>query len=108
MTEAQTQEDVSIRWDMGLNQKRIAIFRMNRDETEMRLVIGEELKLRLDQSGMIVYKKPWDGEGYVVRSIDNEIYVEMKNNNVPIEITEGCVFPRGNKPFSHHRTSDTS
>ena len=38
LKESQTQDGVSMRWDMGLNKKRIAIFKFGRDEYEARLV----------------------------------------------------------------------
>ena len=40
MKEAQTQEGVSVRWDMGLNKKRIAYFTFAQKDTDMRLVTG--------------------------------------------------------------------
>ena len=40
MKEAQTQENVTVRWDMGLNKKRIAYFVYNGAESDMRLVSG--------------------------------------------------------------------
>jgi len=38
MKESQTQEGVTVRWDMALNKKRTANFRFGRDESEARLV----------------------------------------------------------------------
>lgn len=38
LKESQTQDGVSVRWDMGLNKKRVAIFKFGRDEYEARLV----------------------------------------------------------------------
>lgn len=35
---AGVKDGVSLRWDMGLNKKRIAVFRFGRDEYEARLV----------------------------------------------------------------------
>ena len=43
MKENQKQEDISVRWDMGLSKKRVAVFRFpGRDESELRLVTGED------------------------------------------------------------------
>jgi len=48
MKENQKQEDLSVRWDKSLSKKRIALFHFpNRDENELRLVTGDELKLKL-------------------------------------------------------------
>jgi regulator of nonsense transcripts 1 len=47
MKESQTENDISIRWDMGLNQKRLAWFHMPKLESgELRLAPGDELKLK--------------------------------------------------------------
>lgn len=40
MKETQTQENVSVRWDMGLNKKRIAYFQFSAPESELRLLTG--------------------------------------------------------------------
>ena len=49
MKESQTENDISIRWDMGLNQKRLAWFHMPKLESgELRLAPGDELKLKFD------------------------------------------------------------
>lgn len=40
MKETQTQENVSVRWDMGLNKKRIAYFQFSTPESELRLLTG--------------------------------------------------------------------
>lgn len=48
MKENQKKEDLSVRWDKSLSKKRIALFHFpNRDENELRLVTGDELKLKL-------------------------------------------------------------
>lgn len=47
MKEAQTENDITIRWDMGLNQKRLAWFCMPKLESgEVRLAVGDELRLK--------------------------------------------------------------
>lgn len=46
LKEAQTQEDVHVRWDMGLNKKPLAYFGIARSDTDMRLMHGDELRLR--------------------------------------------------------------
>ena len=46
LKESQTQEDISVRWDMGLNKKAIAYFAIARSDTDMRLMHGDELRLR--------------------------------------------------------------
>lgn len=47
MKEAQTESDITIRWDMGLNQRRLAWFQMPKLESgEVRLAVGDELCIR--------------------------------------------------------------
>jgi hypothetical protein len=50
------------RWDTGLNKKRLAYFYFSRDDTEYKLMPGDELKLR--------HRAPcnrglWEGVGHV-------------------------------------------
>ena len=47
MKESQTENDINIRWDMGLNQKRLAWFSMPKLESgEVRLAVGDELRIK--------------------------------------------------------------
>lgn len=64
LKEAQTQDGLVIRWDMGLNQKRVAWFNLPKLESgEVRLAVGDELRLKY--SGEL--HKPWEGVGHVVK-----------------------------------------
>ena len=64
LKESQTQSDIAIRWDLGLNQKRIAWFCLPKLESgEVRLAVGDELRLRY-QGEM---HKPWEGVGHVIK-----------------------------------------
>ena len=58
-----------MRWDIGLNKKRIAYFNFPRADGEMRLMQGDELRLRY--TGEL--HKPWAGEGHVTK-IPNSIF----------------------------------
>lgn len=52
MKESQTESDITVRWDMGLNQKRLAWFTMPKLESgELKLAVGDELRLKF--SGVI-------------------------------------------------------
>ena len=64
LKESQTQSDINIRWDIGLNQKRIAWFCLPKLESgEVRLAVGDELRLRYQGE----LHKPWEGIGHVVK-----------------------------------------
>lgn len=90
--ENQSQIDLSVRWDVGLSKKRIAIFRFPvRDDSDLRLVVGDELKLRLDPMAARLNKAPWDGTGHILWVEDGDVALEMKSNLVPHLITEGYI-----------------
>ena len=60
MKEAQKQDAISVRWESGLNKRKIAIFKISgREEGETRLMVGDELKLSLGLTSMHQYGKPW-------------------------------------------------
>lgn len=89
MKEAQTQDGVIVRWDTGLNKKRNAIFTVSRPDSDLRLVPGDEIRLRLGPSAAMLYGKDWEGTGHVLRIEESEVALEMRSNNVPIEIADG-------------------
>jgi len=86
MKESQTQENVTIRWDQGLNKKRVAWFQPNYGQ-ELRLVPGDELCIRYAGDGP---RKPWECVGHVVRIQNEEVAVELRSNvGCPHEVTRG-------------------
>ncbi|KAH0486109.1 MAG: uncharacterized protein KVP18_001947 [Porospora cf. gigantea A] len=75
--ESQHQDNVSVRWDVGLNKKRLGYFIFSKENNESRLVIGDELKLR--------YKctdgKEWKCSGHVAKLTQSEeVCLELKCN----------------------------
>ncbi|SCM24297.1 regulator of nonsense transcripts, putative [Plasmodium chabaudi chabaudi] len=73
--EGHKQTNVRIRWDVGLNKKRYAYFVYIKEESELRIVVGDELK--------ISYAYPngniWSCEGHISRLNNNEeIALELK------------------------------
>ncbi|CAG8735825.1 316_t:CDS:2, partial [Gigaspora rosea] len=88
LKESQTQDDIVVRWDIGLNQKRIAWFYLPKLESgEVRLAVGDELRLRyrgeLHQS--------WECVGHVIKipnNVSDEVGLELRrNDNTPVECT---------------------
>lgn len=64
LKESQTQTDITVRWDLGLNQKRVAWFGLPKLESgEVRLAVGDELRLKYSGS----LHKPWEGDGHVIK-----------------------------------------
>jgi len=87
MKESQTRDGITVRWDMGLNKKRVAIFMLPQTDSELRLVTGDELKLRLRADGR---REEWESIGHVVKqSMTEEIFVEMRSGNCPIDLNHG-------------------
>lgn len=94
MKESRNQENIQVRWNVGLNKKILAYFNIARSDSDMRLMHGDELCL-------IYYfesqedKDPWSGVGHVIKIPDNyseEVGIEMKSNfNVPTHKTAGFV-----------------
>ncbi|KAI1296879.1 Regulator of nonsense transcripts 1 [Halotydeus destructor] len=77
LKESQTQEKIDVRWDIGLNKKIIAYFKAQW-ESDMRLMHGDELRLRY------MGDKPWSGVGHVIKIPDNyseDVGIELKSSS---------------------------
>ncbi|CAG0921359.1 unnamed protein product, partial [Notodromas monacha] len=91
LKEAQTQENVDVKWDQGLNKKIIAYFRFSKSEGDMKLMHGDELRLRYvgDPS------RSWSGVGHVIKIPDNfgeDVGIELKSNaDAPTELCTSFV-----------------
>ena len=44
--ESQTQENVDVRWTTGLNKKHVAYFHMAKNDSDLKLMHGDELRLK--------------------------------------------------------------
>ncbi|CAG8677849.1 7906_t:CDS:2, partial [Paraglomus occultum] len=88
LKESQTQDDIVVRWDIGLNQKRIAWFYLPKLESgEVRLAVGDELRLRYRGE----MQKPWECVGHVIKipnNVSDEVGLELRrNDNTPVDCT---------------------
>uniref|UniRef100_A0A0W0FF72 AAA+ ATPase domain-containing protein n=1 Tax=Moniliophthora roreri TaxID=221103 RepID=A0A0W0FF72_MONRR len=84
-----TQTDITVRWDIGLNQKRVAWFCLPKLESgEVRLAVGDELRLRY----LGELHKPWEGVGHVIKipnNVSDEVALELRRTEgVPSECTQ--------------------
>lgn len=52
LKEAQARQNVTVRWDVALNKKRLAHFVFSKDDSELRVMPGDELKLRHSCPGL--------------------------------------------------------
>ncbi|KAI0277721.1 ATP dependent helicase [Russula aff. rugulosa BPL654] len=90
LKESQTQTDITVRWDLGLNQKRVAWFVLPKLESgEVRLAAGDELRLRYTGE----MHKGWEGVGHVIKvpnNVSDEIGLELRRTEgVPHDVTQG-------------------
>lgn len=74
--ESQTQNDIIVRWDIGLNQKRVAWFNMPKLESgEVRLAVGDELRLKYSGGGS--KGGDWDGVGNVIKIPNSQSEISL-------------------------------
>ncbi|XP_059487209.1 regulator of nonsense transcripts 1 [Neocloeon triangulifer] len=79
LKESQTQDNIEVRWDVGLNKKTIAYFTLAKTDGDMKLMHGDELRLRY----LGELHKPWSGVGHVIKIPDNfgeEVGIELKSS----------------------------
>jgi regulator of nonsense transcripts 1 len=87
--ESQSQGGIVVRWDQGLNQKRIAWFVFPKlEEGDLKLAVGDELRLKYNGE----LRNHWEGEGHVIKvpdSTSNEVGLELKrlDNSIPTDCT---------------------
>eukprot|EP00899_Mesostigma_viride_P002385 jgi/Mesvir1/12147/Mv00399-RA.2 len=84
--ESQSKDGISVRWDLGLNKKRVAYFMFPKEDNELRLVPGDELRLRHTVDGAT-----WQCVGHVIKlTAAEEVALELRSNaGVPVEYTTG-------------------
>lgn len=91
--ESLTEEHISVRWDKSLAGKNVATFAFHRLAVEQsRIMVGDELRLKLGDGASYLYGKPWDGVGYVKGIIDGEVELELRTGgNVPDQIHDDYI-----------------
>ncbi|PPR92993.1 hypothetical protein GOBAR_AA27686 [Gossypium barbadense] len=88
MKESQSKDNVTVRWDIGLNKKRIAYFVFPKEDNELRLVPGDELRLRY--SGDAAHPA-WQSVGHVIKlTAQEEVALELRaSQGVPVDVNHG-------------------
>uniref|UniRef100_A0A2P2LM33 Uncharacterized protein n=1 Tax=Rhizophora mucronata TaxID=61149 RepID=A0A2P2LM33_RHIMU len=88
MKESQSKDNVTVRWDVGLNKKRIAYFVFPKEDNELRLVPGDELRLRY--SGDAAHPA-WQSVGHVIKlTAQEEVALELRSSQgVPVDLNHG-------------------
>lgn len=86
--ESQTQENVTVRWDVGLNKKRVAYFLLPKlEQGDVRLAIGDELLLKYRGE----LHPAWDGLGNVIKlpnNVSDHVAIELlRDDKAPTDCT---------------------
>ncbi|KAH8195321.1 hypothetical protein TruAng_010514 [Truncatella angustata] len=91
LKEAQSEDGLVVRWDMGLNYKHLASFTFPKLESgDVKLAVGDEMRLKYKGE----LRAPWEGVGYVIKIPNNqsdEVTLELRktgnDKGVPTECT---------------------
>ena len=91
LKEAQSQDNLIVRWDFGLNNKHLASFTLPKLELgDVKLAVGDEMRLRYVGE----LRPHWEGVGYVIKIPNNqsdEVTIELRSRgdhkSVPTECT---------------------
>ena len=88
--ESLTEDSITVRWEKSLAGKNLASFSFGgRYSAEMsRIVIGDELRLKLGEGAKYLHGKTWEGVGYVKNITDGEVELELRQADVPDHIHE--------------------
>ncbi|KAJ4953511.1 hypothetical protein NE237_030343 [Protea cynaroides] len=88
MKESQSKDNLTLRWDIGLNKKRIAYFVFPKEDNELRLVPGDELRLRYPGDAT---HPAWQSVGHVIKlTAQEEVALELRaNQGVPVDVNHG-------------------
>lgn len=89
--EAQSRDGISVRWDVGLNKRRLACFVFPKDEAEARLAPGDDLRLRHRATAADGAVTAWEGVGSVVKlTPQEEVVLELRQGGgAPVDCTTG-------------------
>ncbi|KAJ8755110.1 hypothetical protein K2173_018908 [Erythroxylum novogranatense] len=88
MKESQSKDNMTVHWDIGLNKKRVAYFVFPKEDNELRLVPGDELRLRY--SGDAAHPA-WQSVGHVIKlTAQEEVALELRaSQGVPVDLNHG-------------------
>ncbi len=94
MKESLSEGSITLRWEKSLAGKNIATFSFGQrySAEQSRIMIGDELRLKLGEGAKFFHGKEWEGEGYVKSIVDGEVEMEMKKGGeVPDQISDDYV-----------------
>lgn len=95
LKESQSQDNLVVRWDYGLNNKHLASFTLPKLELgDVKLAVGDEMRLRYVGE----LRPHWEGVGYVIKIPNNqsdEVTIELRAKgdmkSVPTECTHNYI-----------------
>uniref|UniRef100_A0A7S1ZIU5 Upf1 domain-containing protein n=1 Tax=Ditylum brightwellii TaxID=49249 RepID=A0A7S1ZIU5_9STRA len=112
--ESLCEESISVRWEKSLAGKNIATFSFGgRHAAESsRIMVGDELRLKLGEGARYLHGKAWEGVGYVKDLIDGEVELEMRQTGggsgaVPDQITDDYIVEYIWKSTSYDRMQNS-
>ncbi|KAL2171953.1 hypothetical protein VTG60DRAFT_1012 [Thermothelomyces hinnuleus] len=80
LKEAQSEDNLQVRWDVGLNNKHLASFILPKIESgDVKLAVGDEMRLKYKGD----LRPPWEGVGYVIKIPNNqsdEVTLELRKS----------------------------
>ncbi|SPQ20996.1 eca76333-605f-4abb-92be-fccacf2a050c [Thermothielavioides terrestris] len=91
LKEAQSEDNLQVKWDYGLENKHVAIFVLPKIESgDVKLAVGDEMRLKYKGD----LRPPWEGVGYVTKIPNNqndEVHLELRKSGndkaVPTDVT---------------------
>jgi len=91
LKEAQSEDNLQVRWDMGLNNKHLVSFILPKIESgDVKLAVGDEMRLKYKGD----LRPYWEGVGYVIKIPNNqsdEVTLELRKSpndkSVPTDVT---------------------
>lgn len=90
LKEAQSEDNLTVKWDVGLNNKNIASFELHKIESgDVKLAVGDEMRIRY--CGEL--HPPWEGVGYVVKIPNNqsdEVKLELRKSGNDKSVPVHC------------------
>jgi regulator of nonsense transcripts 1 len=88
MKETLSEESIRVRWETSLANKPIAVFSFRHHNLmeQSRIVIGDELRLKLGVGATFVHSE-WEAMGYVKNISDGEVVLELSTSNAKVPDT---------------------
>jgi regulator of nonsense transcripts 1 len=90
LKESLTEDSIHVDWTKSLSGKPVATFRFRGHSADTsRVMVGDELRLKLGQGGQYLYGKDWQGVGFVRNIVDGDVELEVvSHSTVPESVSE--------------------